>query len=245
MIAYLTSSPGCYYIEDGKRIAASLSRENGFLDALKKDWKEQAKCLIISAEPENMNKNDGMKELFAKSFFMSDLAFKEFAICDCRNVEEVNQLDAYDVVILSGGHVPTQNAFFRAVGLKEKIAAFDGILIGISAGTMNCAKEVYAQPELEGESLDADYKRFIEGLGITDVQILPHYQEIKDHILDGKRVMEDITYPDSMGRKFYALVDGSYLLIKNGKSTLYGEGYVIENGAIRQICENGKHLEIR
>lgn len=41
--------------------------------------------------------------------------------------------------------------------------------------------------------------------------ILPHYQDIKDDILDGKRLFEDITYPDSYDKEFYALTDGSNL----------------------------------
>jgi len=45
----------------------------------------------------------------------------------------------YDVVILAGGHAPTQNAFFHKIKLKELLKIFDGIVIGISAGTMNCA----------------------------------------------------------------------------------------------------------
>ena len=32
---------------------------------------------------------------------------------------------------------------------------------------MNCAETVYAQPELEGESMDPEYQRFLPGFGIT------------------------------------------------------------------------------
>ena len=41
------------------------------------------------------------------------------------------------------------------------------MIFGISAGSMNSAEEVYAQPELEGESLDPNYVRFIPGLGLN------------------------------------------------------------------------------
>lgn len=76
---------------------------------------------------------------------------------------------------------------------------------------MNCAEEVYAQPDLEGESISASYKRFLEGLGITKTQILPHYNLIKNDFLDGKKLFEEITYSDSFGKEFIALNDGHFL----------------------------------
>ena len=86
---------------------------------------------------------------------------------------------------------------------------------------------VYAQPELEGAS---------------KLMILPHYQKIKDEVLDGKRLFEDITYSDSYGRKFYALEDGSYFLIENKTTTLFGAAYLIKDGFIKQICEKDKSI---
>ncbi len=54
---------------------------------------------------------------------------------------------------------------------------------------------------MEGESIDKEYERFLSGLGITKLMILPHYQDIKNDILDDRRLFEDITYPDSYGRE--------------------------------------------
>ena len=65
--------------------------------------------------------------------------------------------------------------------------------------------------------------------------LLPHYQENKDDILDGQRVYEDIAFSDSYGRVIYAIPDGSYLLIKNGKEELRGEAYRISEGKMSQI----------
>ena len=114
------------------------------------------------------------------------------------------------------------------------------MLIGISAGSMNSADVVYAQPEEPGEAVSPDYRRFLPGLGVTKTQLLPHYQMVKDHILDGMRLFEDITFSDSRGRVFYALPDGSFLLGKNGRETIYGEAWRIQDGAMRQICREGE-----
>ncbi len=244
MLVYLTSHIGGSYKKDGKRIPTFLNTQNGFTDCLKAHWSAQAKVLIISSDPNAVERNDGIRALFETAFSMSGLSVCKLVICDRRNVDILESLTVYDVIILAGGHVPTQNAFFMSTRLKEKLEGFDGILIGISAGTMNCAETVYAQPELEGESTDPNYQRFLPGLGITNLMILPHYQEIKNDILDGKRVMEDITYPDSYGRVFYALADGSYILIENGQAILFGEAYLIQDGYVQQICAENQTLRL-
>lgn len=242
MIAYLTSHIGGSYKKDGTRIPTQLSAENGLLDSLQKHWKDNSKVLIISADAEDVEINDSIMKSFAASFPMSGLSISQMHICDKRNEKLVKEIADYDVLILAGGHVPTQNMFFERIRLKEHMNDFDGILIGISAGTMNSAELVYAQPELEGESIDKDYKRFLSGLGITKLMILPHYQNIKDDVLDGRRLFEDITYPDSYGREFYALEDGSYFMVEDKATTLFGAAYLIKDGDIKQICEKDKSI---
>ena len=108
--------------------------------------------------------------------------------------------------------------------------------MGISAGTMNCARVVYAQPELPGEAADPGYKRFIPGLGLTEYNLLPHFNAVKNDVLDGMRLIEDIAFADSMGRTFYAITDGSYLLQTEDMAEIRGEAYMIRDGAITKVC---------
>lgn len=244
MLVYLSSHIGGSYKKDGNRIPTQLSPDNGLLESLQRNWKSQSNVLIISADADSIEINDSIRNIFAASFPMSGLSIHEMVICDKSNEGIVSQIAAYDVIILAGGHVPTQNAFFRKINLKERIKDFDGILIGISAGSMNCAEIVYAQPELGGESLDKNYQRFLSGLGITKLMILPHYQDIKDDMLDGKRLFEEITYEDSYGREFYALVDGSYFMIENGKTMLFGEAYLIKDGTLKKLCEKNQEMQV-
>ena len=132
--------------------------------------------------------------------------------------------------------------FLRDWGLKQLLQSFDGLLIAWSAGSMNCAETVYAQPEVEGEGIDPDYQRFIPGLGVTQTMIIPHFQDVRKDIVDGLRVIEDMAYPDSMGREFLALNDGSYLVFADGVETLYGEAYEIKDGSMSQICRDGESI---
>ena len=74
--------------------------------------------------------------------------------------------------------------------------------------------------------------------------LLPHYQEVKDSVLDGLRLFEDITFADSMGKTFYAIPDGSYLLIRDGREELRGEAYRIRDGVITRVSEPGGGLPL-
>lgn len=198
---------------------------------------------MISSDPDDTEMNELVRDVFRESLFLSGLLCVCCDLCDRRSGGlSREEIGGYDVIVLSGGHVPTENRFFREIGLREKLCGFDGIVIGISAGSMNSAEVVYAQPELEGEASDPEYSRFLSGLGLTDLMILPHYQDVRDTVLDGMRVMEDITYPDSVGRRFYALVDGSYITVSEGGTTLHGEAWLIENGGIRKICEEDEQI---
>lgn len=238
MTLFLTSHIGGSVRKDGQRIPSSLITDNNLVNNLKTRWPEQAKIMFIAANPNNIEKSESYRNAFLYAFPFHGMTIQTYAVCDCRNEDIVAQLSDYDVIILSGGHVPTQNNFFQHIGLKEKLDGYNGIIIGISAGTMNCAEIVYAHPELDGEAIDPKYERFIPGLGLTKRMILPHYQMIKDDVLDDLRVFEDIAYSDSYGHEFYALNDGSYIISENGIEALYGEAYRIRDGQITMICKN-------
>ena len=66
---------------------------------------------------------------------------------------------------------------------------------------------------------------------------------VKDWILDGRRLFEEIAFEDSYGRTFQAFVDGSYAIVEEGKTTLYGEIYEIKDGAMTKICNTGEKRE--
>ena len=44
--------------------------------------------------------------------------------------------------MLCGGHVPTQNHFFAQLGLPGLFHNYHGIVLGVSAGSMNAARLV-------------------------------------------------------------------------------------------------------
>lgn len=245
MILLMTSSPCDNDVPAGVQLPCIFFRRNAFVDNLRAHWKPDSRLVVVCSDAYNFPLNDEMCDTFTKCFRYHGLTVSSSVMLDGRNERDAERLIALsDAVLLGGGHVPTQQAFFERIGLRALMREYTGVVMGVSAGSMNCRDVVYAQPELPGESVDPDYRRFIPGLGLTRVQILPHYQMVKHNMLDGKRLFEDITFGDSHGRSFYALPDGSYVLQKDGRCTLWGEGYRIRDGRIEQICREGEHTDI-
>ena len=228
MDLFLTSSPCDDDVPRGCDLPCILFRRNGFVSALQTCVDPSRPMLVIAATPDAWGLNDEMVSTFHRAFAWHGMVFPFSTVLDDRNAADLPRLlGSCGTVILGGGHVPTQNAFFRRLGLRERLRGFDGVVMGISAGSMNCCDPVYAQPEEPGEATDPDYRRFIPGLGLTDLMVLPHYQRVKDTCVDGLRLFEDISIPDSRGRVFYALPDASYIHQQDGAATLHGEAWIL------------------
>lgn len=239
MILFLTSSPCLYQVSP-----ATLNPANEFLDRLRAVLPEEPQVLFVCSDPDSFALTDNFAGDFTQAFADAGIEFADYATLDHRNVEEAEALISMsDFIILSGGHVPTQNAFFQEIGLRELVQDFPGVIMGISAGSMNSADIVYAQPELEGEAIDPEYEKFLPGLGLADINILPHYQQVKDYELDGMRLFEDITFGDSFDQEFFVFPDGTYFYADDEECAILGECYRIADGEMEQLTEDGERID--
>ena len=240
---FLTSCLDTYDKDiNGNRIAKHFGNKNNILDNLKKYIKKFDNFLFVASDEYNTEYTDLYANAIFESFDMT-LPFKKYEILDIRTEDKIDDLiNKADFIFLCGGHLPTQNKFFNKINLKEKLYNTNAIICGGSAGSMNCAIDVYCPPEIEGESLDESFNRYLSGLGITNINILPHFSEFRNYILDGKKYIEEIIIPDSFKNKIYAINDGTYFIIDNGITTLYGEAYIIEDGKIIKINEDSKRI---
>ena len=235
MEIFLTSSP-C--VPDPlHELPCILSEEGNFASKFKSAIKEHGSVMIIAGDPYNDGLNDEMSDTFYKCFKRLGLNFSNCRLVDHRQPyvtkEEIAQCS---LIMLAGGHVPTQNRFFHEIHLKELLQDYQGVILGVSAGSMNASTHVYSQPECPGEALDPHYPRWMEGLGLCDINILPHYNDFKGGSLDGMKIYEEIVARDSIGHCFYILKDGSYVHVKNNTYTLYSEIYQMENGNMTLVC---------
>ena len=239
MTVFITSSP---FVDGADR--AILCNANGFVDRLREALPPYCRCLFVASDPERHDLTCQFGSDVVSACAEAGIFFSSYNVLDGTNAEDAEALVWHsDFLILAGGHVPTQNAFFRYLHLREILEGFPGVVMGISAGSMNAADEVYVQPEEEGES-SPDFPRFAPGLALTEVNILPHYQKVKDNILDGLRLFEDITYADSFGHIFFALPDGSYFYQDDDRLLLLGKSYLIRDGEKTPLTEDGDILDM-
>lgn len=247
MTLFLTGSP-TRYGED------HFTSDNGFLSEVKAALEEAVsrqgngqgalpRVLLVSAAPDDQAFTDSVLEGMSLCIHRSGIRTEEIVMLDRRNERAAAELvRRAHWIILCGGHVPTQNRFINEIGLKELLKDFDGVVMGCSAGSMNCASRVYSHPELPGEAVDPQYRRSLVGLGLTDINLVPHFYQVRDVWLDGRRLFEDVVFPDSWQHRFYTLPDGGYIKVKDGRSTLYGDAWEISDGRMRQVSyENSSY----
>ena len=237
MNLFLTSSPYLYQHDP-----ATLNPANGFTERLKEALPHRPKTLFICSDPSDHEMTLKFIQITKDAFGRAGIPLGKCTALDVRNARWAYRLVAEsEFIVLMGGHVPTQNAFFHRMRLRRLIQKFDGVIMGISAGSMNAATNVYSQPEESGES-SPSFQRFLSGLGLAEINILPHYQQVKDYMLDGKRLYEDVTFADSMGRVFHVFPDGTYYFQNGEEKTIYGECWTIADGVMKKLCEDGEHI---
>ena len=240
MTLYLTGSPTRF----GE---PSFTTDNGFLADVKASLAEvtgpgrKPRVLLVSAAPDDKGFTDSVKKGMSECIHSSGIQTASITMLERRNAKKARELvEQADWVILCGGHVPTQNRFIHEIGLRELLKGYQGVIMGCSAGSMNCAEDVYSHPEMPGEARDLNYKRWLKGLGLTDINLVPHFEQVRYAQVDGLRLFEDIAFPDSWGHRFYTFRDGGYVKVKDGKATLYGEAFEITRGAMHRISEEHK-----
>ena len=234
MTLILTGSP-TRYGED------RFTEDNGFLAAVKAELPERPRLLMVSAAPDDRAFTDSVLEGMTTCITNSGIRTQWTVMLDRRNAAQAKALvESADWIVLCGGHVPTQNRFLHEIRLGELLRSFDGLVMGCSAGSMNCAGMVYSHPEMPGEASDPRYSRWLTGLGLTDIQIIPHYHQVRNAVIDGRRLFEDIAFPDSWRHSFYTFPDGGYILQKDGRRTLHGTAWEISNGGMRPVCSENQ-----
>ena len=240
MVVFITASP---FIDGAER--ALLNPENQFLDRMYAVLPPNPRVLFVTSNPDDHTGTCRFGADVFCAFAEANITFSRYTVLDGTNAASAKKLvHSSDLIIFAGGHVPTQNAFLNAIRMRELLKDYDGVVMGISAGSMNLAHPVYAQPEEPGES-SPKFKRFLPGLALTKYQILPHYQKVKDYFLDGRRLYEDITFADSMGNSFIVLPDGSYIYQDHEETTLLGKAYRLKNGVLEQLTPDEGILNLR
>ena len=236
MTLFLTSSP---FVEG----SALFSEANGFASMLLHSMPQSVRALFVASNPADREGTEKWARCMKES--LGELGANVLTanvLHDGTASEAPYLVSGANFIMLSGGHVPTQNYFLQRIGLRSLLEGWNGVLLGVSAGSMNSAERVYALPEEEGESTDPFYQRFLSGLGLTSTSIIPHYQRLRDAVLDGKLMIGELAMGDSMGHRFYALPDGSYIYRNGSREELHGPAWLIADGQCRVCNHEGEIL---
>lgn len=238
MVVFLTSDVGASEKINGERVVRKLNNTNFFVENLQKYVKGGKKFVFVASNKNTFEINDSYAKLTFVSFNMSGFNFKELFVLDARTMSSAEEiLKNADLVFLAGGNTIKEMEFFDELGLSKLLKKHAKVVVGQSAGAINLADEVYCSPE---DKEEIENKRYFKGLGLTKINIEPHY----DHSphFDDWGDLQKILLEDSHKKPFFAIVDGAYITDDGTRATLFGEGYRFENGKCTQICENGKSL---
>ncbi len=236
MTLFLTSSP---FIEG----SPLFSEANDFSSMLLHNLPQPVNALFVASNPSDIEGTEEWAQCMKGSLGELGANVLTDNVLHDRTAAEAPYLVAgANFIMLCGGHVPTQNHFFQRIGLRSLFCGWQGVLLGVSAGSMNSAETVYALPEEEGEAVNPFYHRFLPGLGLTRTNIIPHFQRLRDTVLDGKLMIGELAVGDSMGHRFYALPDGSYIFRKGSREELHGPAWLIADGQCRVCNHEGEVL---
>lgn len=240
MVLFLTSNIGGIKKENDKKFLVSFFEKNAFLTNLKENLKNNRKFVLVASNPTNFEQNDLFLNMDIEALKLSGMTFEEYVVLDNRNKNDVvNVLKNSDLIFLCGGNTFIQNTFFNEIHLGKHIKSVDSVIVGISAGSINAAENVYNSPEDEE---DLNNPLILKGLGITNINIEPHFELNVDN--DNKLLQREITIKESFNRKIYALTDGAYILETSNSVTIYGKSYIIHKGEINIICDDNQSIEL-
>ena len=239
MVIFLTSILRThYYDENGNRVPIALFDGNGILTNIRKRLKHTNRLVVVANNQFDSEDNDQKLAVVGESFRLTGLNFKETIAIDARNKLSAREIvSGADLVILSGGKCVCQAEFFDEIKLKDILTRFDGIVIGVSAGSMTLCKSVVNFPE---ETADLQHPRWLNGMGIVDEEIIiPHYDGETDSYqfpCDDFDIAKDYILPMSHGHEFTALPNDSYILIESdGQKQYFGVAYRIKDGKTTKI----------
>lgn len=236
MVMFLTSNLNHYHKDNGKKVANEIDNTNGLVDQIKAYLKGNNSILFISANSKDIEKNNEYSSILFNALRLSNITFKNYNVLNDETKKDAKRLiEEADFIFLSGGDTYIQNEFFENINLKMLLQNYDGIIMGQSAGALNMATNVFNSPEEKEESEPI----YFTGLGLTELNIEPHFIEDTSSFDEYEVFQRLYVLEESYKRIIYALCDGSHILIVDGKDTMYGDGYIIENGKIDKVCTQG------
>jgi len=200
-----------------------------FLDKLKAvmkdDFKEKENMVFVASDPDDKKTSDNEVREYKK--FFKKLNINEFNLIDSRTSKfaAIKHIENANVVMFMSGDPLAQIKFIREYEIDGLMDGFKGIIMGVSAGSMNIANHAHCS-RFSRSSDSKDYN----GMGLIDITIDPHFE------YKNKYMKEDVINSkiDIIG-----LPDPSYIRVdKYGSKTIYGEYFIKDKKTIKKTEDN-------
>ena len=205
---------------------------NGFTPAFEQALKkylpqvDAGNLVFIASDFDDPHGNIGWAERIRSQFGEIGILFSELRIID--HTVSPLQAEGYirdaQVIWLSGGDTLRQIVSFEEYHLREQLMGFDGIIIGMSAGSINMADRVVLARNIYD---NAPEMAIYQGLGLVQINIEPHLDPLNAEHLDD--ILEA-----SVHAPIYGLFDDSFILDDGQHTTIYGPYclYNLQNDAV-------------
>ena len=205
---------------------SDISKEQGFNEIqreyLKKDIKNNDTIVFIATTFDDYEENDLYYNNLIKHFKNIDITFNKAYLIDNRVAKDLakDYILKSNIIFLMGGDAKKQIDSVKEYDLFEILKSKEGIILGVSAGSMNQSSRVVYKNDYNNYVIE-DY----EGLGYIDINIYPHLDFNNIDYL--KEVFEVSNYT-----KTVALPNDSFIRIENNNIDFVGEYYTIQNSKI-------------
>ena len=201
---------------------SGLDKVNGFTkkqkEFLKKDIKNNMNIVFIASSFDNYERNDIKHKELVKLFNDINIKFNSIYLIDNRvdSNKSKELIKKSDIIFLMGGDPKKEMDSIIEYDLVSDIKTKEGIIIGVSAGSMNQITNVIYKDEIENNII-VKYK----GLGFFNTNIYPHVD------INNKEYLQEIFEVSKYG-KILCLPNSSFIRIENNKVDIIGEHYYIE-----------------
>lgn len=224
---FMTSGPSfSYKNEKGNNVAIKLENKE-LVDNLKKEIEDYNNILLVCSSPDDYEKNDKYSQIIVKSLSLSGFKFNMSDVLDSRNALFARSLILNsDLVVFMGGNPLEQISFFNDIEMKDILKRYKGVLLGVSAGTMNMADKAYCSKDG-----DVENSVYYKGLGLTDINVEPHF-DVNDEVR-----IKEVLLKDSGNKPFIALPNESFIVCKKEECKLYGDAYYFSEGKYTKTKE--------
>ena len=206
-----------------------LKNTNMLIDNIKKYTQKYESMVFVSNNPDDETENEELSKMFFESFENAGLIFKNKFVLESKNKELAEEkLKNADLIVLCGGNVPRQNAFFWEIGMKKFLTETKALIIGVSAGAMNLCEKAFCLPESEAEL--SEHKWF-DGLGFFNKVLVPHFNGKTTRPFNGINI-DDYTFKKSYEYELLGFPNESYILLDGEKVEYFGKFYTIKDREI-------------